>query len=457
MRIFLFLSASLALTTAGLPAARRPYRPSARQDAETFHPPVQERPSEKDQYHAPVEDVSQSDKIDASVAIPFTNQRQTLSQKVANATNHFAFAMYQLLSQEAKDENVVFSPTSLSSAMAMLYLGARGITEREMSRAMGYDIFSLNQSSVHPGFGSIVEHFGREGTPYILKTVSLVLVRNGYSILENYTTDLHRYYKAAVQNVDFAKEGDVTLNKINDFVAHHTNNQIQKALAQPLDEDTVTFLMNIVYFKGQWKTKFDQRFTRPSTFYNNGKIPRTVPMMNMKSKFLFSALTNLDSYALEMPYEGDDMSMLLVLPKTRNGLHQLERFLLSNPSLLDSIYESLQEVMVDVSLPRFTLDGDYNLKDSLHKMGMGSLFSDSTANLSGISGRRDLVVTKVVHKSVIEVNEEGSEASAFSGIATGIRIGGPPAPLFNAEHPFLFLIRDRTTGIILFMGRVTKL
>lgn len=376
-----------------------------------------------------------------------------LPNRAINASNQLAFSLYQLL-LPLEDKNYVMSPLSLGSALAMLYLGARTVSEAELANALEYKRFGLDQTTVHSGFRSLLDRFRSSGRTeaYTLEIVNLVLVQNGYSVIRDYQTLLNDFYQARIQNVDFVKEGEATKNKVNEFVAHTTRNQISEVLSETLDSDTRAFLMNAVYYKGEWRTKFDQRFTKASTFYESGVRPRSVPTMNIKSKFPYAKFLN--STAIELPYQGGDISMIIILPQQRDGLRELESSIINDPSLLETI--PFQESIVDVSMPRFNLESGVDVIPLLRKLGANSPFDQEKADLSGISGHRDLFVSKAIHESVLKVDEDGSEASAFSGIATGIRIGGPPAPLFVADHPFFFYIKDKSTGTILFMGRINN-
>lgn len=371
---------------------------------------------------------------------------------IANSSNSFGF---EVLKELSNTQNALISPISISILMSLLYSGARYQTALEIQKVMQYP------PSVREGIKELlnsikpIEGVKANTKSYDLEMATAMLVDKEFNIRQSFKDDSRNFYDAAVENVSFDVDPEDIILSVNGWVALRTHKKITKVLEESLDPLTKLFLMNAVYFKGTWKTKFDQRFTMPDTFYNDGLIPKTVPMMRQKRKLRYGFDTKLQAHALEIPYDGDDIKMLLLLPEKRDGLSDMEN-LISN-ELLGEITSHLREVIVQVTLPRFSLEEDYDLISILKKMGIHSLFNSDASDLSGISPKQGLYVTKAIHKSAIEVNEEGSEAASVTGVSAGVRTGGPLGPVFNADHPFLFFIHDSRLDLILFIGRVAKL
>lgn len=369
---------------------------------------------------------------------------------IINSSNDFGFRLLQNFSQT---KNVFLSPISVSMTMGLVYTGAENRTADEIQNTMQYPL------TVNHAFKSILNSVkpseGKTTQPYQLEMANAMLVDSTFSILNSYKEQSKEYFDAAVESVSFSLHPEAAVESVNGWVAWKTKNNIMKVLQEPLDSLTKLFLMNVVYFKGTWKTKFDQRLTMPDTFYNEGRIPKTVPMMRQKRKLRYGFDRRLQAQVLELPYSGDRIQMLILLPEKRNGLSDMES-MLSN-AVLGQLPNVLREVSVQVTLPRFSLEEEYDLIPFFRQQGIRDLFNAATVDLSGISHTRGLYVSKVIHKCAVHVNEEGGEAAAVTGVSAGVRTGGPLVPLFTADHPFVFFIQDRLLNATLFMGRVTSL
>ncbi|KFM76460.1 Serpin B8, partial [Stegodyphus mimosarum] len=374
------------------------------------------------------------------------------TEELVRASNGFGFEILKLLSQS---KNVFISPISMSMLIGLVYSGARNITANEIQSVMHYP------PNVHAAFKNILgvlkppEGKMNSAQGYQLEMANAMLVDKFFNILPRYKEESRLFYDAAVESVSFSLHPEAAVDSVNGWVAWRTKNKIVKVLEEPLEPLTKLFLMNAVYFKGTWKTKFDQRLTMPDTFYNDGRVPKTVPMMRQKRKFRYGFEGRIQGHVLELPYSGDDIKMLILLPEKRDGLREMESKLSNN--MLEDISTGLREVSVQVTLPRFSLTDEYDLIPILKMLGINSLFDANTADLSGISQKQGLYVTKVVHKCAVEVNEEGSEAAAVTGVSAGVRTGGPLVPLFTADHPFIFFVKDLRFNLTLFLGRVAVL
>ncbi len=368
-------------------------------------------------------------------------------EAVVAGNTEFALDLYARLRTD--DGNLFLSPYSVSTALAMTYAGARGETARQMADVLH---FSLEQERLHPalaGLESSVKAAG-DGAGCSLHVANALWGQKGERFLEGFLALTKKYYGAGFQEVDFAGAAEQARQTINAWVADQTRQKIKELLqGGDVDSATALVLTNAIYFKGSWASQFDPRHTKDAPFRIKDGEKVVVPMMHQVRKFAFASAGDLD--ILELPYAGDRLSMLLLLPKAVDGLADLEQSL--SKEKLDKWQGSLHEQAVRVGLPRFKLESRLDLATTLEALGMSDAFSASRADFSGITGRRDLFISLVIHQAQVDVNEEGTEAAAAT--AVGLKMGAPPTA-FVADHPFLFLIRDRQTGSILFLGRVAN-
>jgi len=238
-------------------------------------------------------------------------------------------------------------------------------------------------------------------------------------------------------------------------VKQQTHGMIDKLLSKPLDPSVIMVLLNAIYFKGIWKIKFDKSITKEDNFFGYGEKTFRVPLMHVSDKFNYTHINELNSQLLELPYAGNEMSLFMLLPDEKEGLKQVRKSIDAN--LLDEAIERMKEVKVEVSIPKFKFETKYSLVPQLQELGMQQVFG-SAADLSGIDGQKDLSVSEVIHKAIIEVNEEGSEAAAVTGIIISrtLPLSPPIITMFRADHPFAFFIRDNRNGMILFEGHVNQ-
>jgi len=378
------------------------------------------------------------------------------TSQIALSNNYFGFNLLQKLS-EANDENVFISPFSISSAFGMLFLGTKEKTNEEFRQVLGYDLSSLDDTQVRQEFKNTLEKVTeqRETKKYELDVANSVITQEKFNVLESYKTDVQKYFNASIYAADFAKHGAEAMQFVNDWVKQQTHGKIDKLLNKPLDPSVIMVLLNAIYFKGTWKIKFNQSLTKEEIFFGYQDNSFRVPLMHVAEKFKFAHLDGLDSQLLELPYADNDISMYILLPNQRDGLKQVRKSF--NANNLDEAIGRMYETKVEVAIPKFKFSTQYSLVPQLQSLGMQRVFG-SQSDLSGIDGHKDLYVSDVIHKAIIEVNEEGSEAAAVTAIV--ITRGGPLVPpmipVFRADHPFAFFIRDNRNGMILFEGHVNK-
>jgi serpin B len=377
---------------------------------------------------------------------------------VTEANNRFSYDLYQQLAYGpgASGGNIFFSPYSISSALAITYEGARGNTADEIRSVFH---FPADDTARRQGFASINGVINSRDAGYSLNTANALWADKSFAFLPAYTVIAGQWYSANTTNLDFASQPDDSRIAINNWVEEMTNNKIRDLLPQDsVSSQTRLVITNAVYFKGTWEMQFDANITQDAGFQVSASNTTTVRMMQRTdSDARYPYAENDDVQLLEMPYahsSGAGLSMIVLLPKGDN-LSAAEQYL--SPENLSLLEQSASTRQVEVFFPKFQLDTQYSLPAVLSEMGMPTAFTAS-ADFSGMDGRRDLLINDVVHKAYVDVNEEGTEAAAATGVVVNqmaVRQESP-VPVFRADHPFVFLIRDDNTGTVLFMGRVTN-
>ena len=381
------------------------------------------------------------------------------AQPVINLTSaniSFALDVYRQLSVMTPGDNIFVSPLSISAALAMTYLGARGDTASLMKNVLRLE--SLSDTDVHAAFGELLATLNEPNAPYTLRTASRLFVSRQHNFLDDFVSATRKHYGAEAALYDFVSDPEGSRLAINKWVEEQTAEKIKNLLpAGFIDSLTAMVLVNAVYFKGDWATKFDSRGTHDSLFITNAKETVKVNMMFRHDKYRLSVDSTLDCQVLRLPYVGDHLAMFVLLPRQLDGLESLEKSLTA-----DRLHEALRGassarlVDVDVSLPKFRLEQSCPLKAVLVALGMGDVFVAGKADLSGMDGGRELYMSSAVHKAFIDVTEEGSEAAAATAIGISLTCMPLDPVEFVADHPFLFLISDNRTGSILFLGRLAR-
>ncbi|QEE15948.1 serpin family protein [Promethearchaeum syntrophicum] len=368
-------------------------------------------------------------------------------QEVVNANNQFAFDLYSKFI-ESEEGNVFYSPYSIFSTLAMTYEGAKGQTADEMK-----SVFYFPENDVlRPNFAAIYNDINGECESYELRTGNALWCQKDFPFQEDYISRVGTYYGGKVANLDFVNEPEISSQAINNFIENQTNGRI-KGLIPPgaFGPLTKLVLTNAIYFKGSWDWEFDTSKTIENNFIITPEIIVETPMMHMSpddKKFKYAGLDDLQ--ILELPYKGDKISMLILLPRV--DLNVIE------PSLtvekLNEYKNQTQETELgDIYLPKFEFDTKYNMEETLSSLGMPTAFS-GTADFSGMTLAAHLYINKVIHQAYVKVDEEGTEATAATVVIMDYGINEPSQLVFNADHPFIFLIQEQETGNILFMGRV---
>jgi len=365
---------------------------------------------------------------------------------VVRGNNEFALDLYAKL--RADDGNLFISPYSVSTALAMTWAGARGETARQMSEVLH---FSLEQERLHPAFAALLaaDEAKPEQSGYELHLANALWGQTGYDFLPEYLELTKRHYGAGLREVDFAKAAEQARQTINAWAEGETRQKIKNLLTPAnMTPPPTLVLTNAIYFKGDWASRFDPDHTSTGDFHLNQRDKVRVPLMHHSGEFAYAATENVE--ILELPYEGDRLSMVVLLPTKADGLASLEKSL--DRKTLERWLEKLERKTVRVTLPRFKLESRCDLATTLKAMGMTDAFGGA-ADFSGMTGRRELFISQVIHQTCVEVNEEGTEAAAATAV-TMKRTSRHAS--FAADHPFLFLIRDTNAGGLYFIGRVAN-
>jgi serpin B len=294
----------------------------------------------------------------------------------------------------------------------------------------------------------------RPGATYQLSVANRLWGQTGKSFLPAFLSTMNTDYRAPLSRLDFIDAPESSRQTINTWTADQTNQKIQDLMPQgSITPNTQLVLTNAIYFDGKWDDPFNTSLTNPESFTLASGSVESVSMMHQESSFKYGSFQNFSM--LEMPYQGGDLSMLAILPNTANGLPAVEKSL--NAQTLKQDESRLKLTEVKLGLPKFTINSGFGLGATLAKMGMPTAFTKA-ADFSGMDGQNDLHIDSVIHKAFINVNEDGTEAAAATGVTmttTAIEEYPPSPAIFDADHPFDYMIVDNKTGSLLFMGRVT--
>ncbi len=366
-------------------------------------------------------------------------------------STEFALELYRRVRGEGP--NVFFSPFSISEAFAMAYAGARGETARQMAKTLHFPA----ADQVPSGFRDLDRRVAvvQAGGKVELAIANSLWPQTGEPLLPRAQTILKDFYGAAPTPVDYRKSPEEARRVINRWVERKTRDKIKDLLPKgSVTSGTRLTLANAIYFKGKWKVPFEKKGTHDAPFLAaDGKRP-SVPLMHGSPKAGYLEVE--EAQVLELPYEGDDLSLVVLLPRKSDGLLALEDSLTASrlTEWISSAGRAFQAV--EVFLPRFRMEAGFTLKKVLVPMGMTDAFDPRRADFGALSSAPGgLFIDEGFHKAFVDVNEEGTEAAAATGVVMVPASIAPSKPVFRADHPFLFLIRDDATGAILFLGRVT--
>uniref|UniRef100_A0ABI0NMA9 Serpin domain-containing protein n=1 Tax=Bos taurus TaxID=9913 RepID=A0ABI0NMA9_BOVIN len=376
---------------------------------------------------------------------------------LGEAIIHLGIDLFHQIRQ-SKKENIFYSPLSISSALAMTYLGARENTASQMQKVeRGTHSPVERPGNVHHHFQKLLMELKKSTDAYELSVANRLYGEKEFRFLQVSFLVCHKFYLASVESADFKNAAEESRKMINSWVESQTNERIKDLFPKDsLDSSTVLVLVNAVYFKGQWNQKFKEENTVEEKFWLNKDESKPVQMMKQTNSFNFMSLEDVQAKILEIPYKGSELSMMVLLPDEVDGLQEVKPDQLTAEKLIAwTSPQNMRKRQVDLYLPRFKVEESYDLVPTLQALGMVDAFRDGVADFSGMTGGRDLVVSKVFHKCFVEVTEEGTEAAAATGVEI-IERAGRNSESFRCNHPFLFLIKHIKTNSILFCGRVSS-
>ncbi|XP_038190240.1 serpin B9-like [Arvicola amphibius] len=370
----------------------------------------------------------------------------TLSE--ANGT--FAIHLLKILCQNNPSKNVCYSPVSISSALAMVLLGAKGDTAVQISQTLGLN----TDEDIHQHFQWLLHILSKPNKKYLLKMANRLFAENTCEFLPTFKESCLQFYHSELEQLSFAKAPEESRKHINTWVCKQTEGKILELLSGgSVDSETRLVFVNALYFKGRWRRQFNLDSTKEMPFKINQREEGTVQMMCQEDTFNHAYVDEVQAQVLEMPYKGKELSLVILLPDNGVDLSKVENNLTfekltawTNPVIMKS-------TKVLVLLPKFKLQDDYDMKSVFQHLGIVDVFQGSKADLSGMSLETDLCVSKFVHKSVVVVGEDGMGPAPSVNVVRPVLCLEDPVRVFCVDHPFLFFIRHKKTNSLLFCGR----
>ncbi len=375
----------------------------------------------------------------------------------ARAGNQFAVDLYRRVA--ASEGNLFFSPHSIHVALSVTLAGARGSTAEEMARVLRLEVGSAHDQAFAALAEAIAEASRRgDRELFQLSIANALWGQEGFRFDQGYIRLVEGAYRAKFGTVDFRNATEAARAAINRWTAEHTADRIPELIPEGVLDGLVRLVLtNAVYFRSPWDRPFDPKATAEGTFRLAGGRRVEVPMMRQTMNLAYMSGDGFQ--AVEIPYAGGSLAMAIFLPDDPDGLPSVERRLERLPEWLESLDPRKPDAMrlVEVSIPRFRIEAELPLAKSLRAMGMELAFDRAKADFSGMTGAPDLHISKALHKAFVDVNEQGTEAAAATAVVMSLRAPAKPArAIFRADRPFLFLVRERSTGAILFIGRVAN-
>ena len=383
---------------------------------------------------------------------------------IGDAISDFAFKLYRILCNNNADGNMFLSPYSVSAALMLTMLGCSGESESQLRRGLCLD--NLSSANVNEEYreihNSLLQKSGEHVTLSVANRAYLAL---GFKVLESYQSDSLKYYGSETELLDFIGDTEGSRQRINAWIEQQTNNKIKDlippgALDPPPHVGLI--LTNAIYFKGDWERKFEDFKTKKREFHLTSSKSEMIDMMHMENKeWLFGTSEKWDCKMLQLPYKGNQISMMVILPNKIEGLKKIETNL--SLGMLTEMRSHMNGNNLEiVVLPKFEMECSFELEKVLPQMEISDIFSPEKANFDRMVANQSgkMVVSKVIHKAFVGVNEEGTEAAAvtaeYDEFLCHLEWRGPPRMKFIADHPFLFLIQENDSGTILFIGRFTQ-
>jgi serpin B len=375
-------------------------------------------------------------------------EENIMIKNIARDNTLFTLDLYNQL--KMTDGNLFFSPFSIFTALAMTWAGARENTAVQMAETLH---FTEKPAQFHRAIGDLISQLNavQKETDVELSIANAIWAQKGYQFLDEFFRIVQQSYQADLKQVDFSSAAESARQAINTWVEQQTNEKIKDLLPpKVLNALTRLVLVNAIYFKGFWDNQFKSRDTREMEFWLLTEVAVKVPMMHQEHQFGYWENDWLQ--IIEMPYKEESLSLIVLLPKEKTGITDLEQKL--NFENMMAWQSRLRKRKVIVFFPKFKIESQFSLGQTLALMGMPDAFDPELADFSAMVGQKELYISAVIHKAFLEVNEEGSEAAAATGVVVSVTSIAPSPPIFKADHPFVFFIWDNKSQSILFLGRV---
>ncbi|KAG9266645.1 antithrombin-III [Astyanax mexicanus] len=380
--------------------------------------------------------------------------------ELSKANGRFALSLFKQLSKgKPHEENIFMSPLSISTAFAMTKLGACNSTLEQIMKVFEFDTIKEKTSDqVHFFFAKLnCRLYRKKHNTVELVSANRLFGEQSLNINENFQNISEVVYGAKLMPLNFKEKPEISRLKINQWISEKTKGKINDTLPQgSIDATAVMVLVNTIYFKGQWKNKFDKKDVMSLQFHVSSTKKCQVHMMYKEAKFQYKKFPEDKVKVLELPYNGGGISMVLVLPMKDSNLTEVEKII--THSKLTNWTNTMSETTVAVQIPRFRIEDSFSLKEKMRDMGLNHLFSAEHASLPGIVEGVDngIYISDAYHKAFLEVNEEGSEAAAATAVVALGRSLNVNRESFVANKPFLLFIREATINTIIFAGRISN-
>ncbi|NXY21006.1 A1AT antiproteinase, partial [Atrichornis clamosus] len=370
--------------------------------------------------------------------------------KIAPSNTNFAFKFYKQVREEVGNKNIFFSPLSISTAFAMLSLGARSNTLRELHKGLAFNLTEIEEQEIHEGFQHVLQLLNDPHREVQLNLGNALFIDNQLELLQNFLDSVTNFYYSEAVSSNFQNPPEA-IREINKYMETKTHGKIVD-LVKSLDPDTTMVLVNYIFFQGSWEKPFNNFNTRDDDFFLDGKNSVKVKMMHQNKAFNIHRDEKLSCWVVEIPYNGN-VTSLFVLPD-EGTMKQVEDALLKET--VSNWMESLEKRKIYLDLPKFSVSGSYDVKSLFKKMGVTEVFSDQ-ADLSGVAEKTLLKVSKAIHKAMVDVRENGTEAAAVTMMEIApLLLPFPPPTHITFNRPFIIIILDKTTYGMLFLGKIVN-
>jgi len=390
----------------------------------------------------------------------FTNQDDNKLKVIRNLTsseielkessNQFGLTLFGKIAETEANENTFISPLSVSMALGMTYNGADSTTLEAMHETLGYGDLTIQE--VNESYLSLITLLTDIDPDVIFDIANSIWCREGFYVENSFISTNQNYFDALVQSLDFSRSDAADI--INTWVSNNTNGKIEEIVTPPIDISTIMFLINAIYFNGNWTYEFDPENTVTAPFFLTDNSQIDCRMMSYKCDHPYFA--NDQFQAVDLPYGNGNFRMMIILPYSNIDI---DGFIADiDNTAWNTWLNQLEKTEINLYLPKFKLEYKNELNNELSAMGMEIAFDPTNADFSGINPDIQLYISKVKHKTFIDVNEEGTEAAAVTSVEIDFTsIGdGDLTPTMRVDHPFIFAIHEINTGTILFIGKIVK-